>query len=368
MTADTMMTPDALSERLAALRARRRALTAVTWGTEDAGWRQRMEDLIAWDRVPALSPLRGIPDSATVDGALAALQGFEDALAQAESLDLPEPARHPLLPPQAPVLRRFAGWFEGNEAKAFPDPIRPAQSPRDDAVVQTMPDQVWDVALSRSLAGRQSTRETKEKTRSTRPIWLALGACLLVAVAAVLFAVWSQQKTANDVEIVRDEAETEAAELRAQVETASKTLATERAARNEADARVTELETQLADAKAAIADAEARAPSDEVLAARNAQLTEELAEARAALAAVGTELAPDTGPRPTSGPSHLIDAARVNARSGPGIQNPVVTRLTRDTPLSLVEETNGWGRFRVLDGDAAGEDVWVSIRLTRSAP
>lgn len=65
------------------------------------------------------------------------------------------------------------------------------------------------------------------------------------------------------------------------------------------------------------------------------------------------------GPSPT----HRVDRPVVNARSGPGTENPVVTTLLGGTELAQIDETGGWGQFMVLSGDAKGEVVWISLNI-----
>ena len=65
------------------------------------------------------------------------------------------------------------------------------------------------------------------------------------------------------------------------------------------------------------------------------------------------------GPSPT----HQVDRPVVNARSGPGTNNPVVTRLSGGTNLAQVGEADGWGQFMVLSGEAEGEIVWIALSI-----
>jgi hypothetical protein len=77
---------------------------------------------------------------------------------------------------------------------------------------------------------------------------------------------------------------------------------------------------------------------------------------------------PDTTQRAVSGdanppPTHRVARARINARSGPGTGNPIVTRLVEGNRLSLLKTRDGWGHFVVLDGSETGSEVWAALRI-----
>lgn len=65
----------------------------------------------------------------------------------------------------------------------------------------------------------------------------------------------------------------------------------------------------------------------------------------------------------TPPPTHRVARARINARSGPGTGNPVITRLVEGSRLSLLQARDGWGHFVVLDGDDRGAEVWAALRI-----
>ncbi|MEM8731892.1 MAG: SH3 domain-containing protein [Pseudomonadota bacterium] len=69
--------------------------------------------------------------------------------------------------------------------------------------------------------------------------------------------------------------------------------------------------------------------------------------------------AQSAGPAPT----HQVNRPLVNARSGPGTGNPVVTRLSGGTPLAEIGNQNGWGQFLVLSGESEGQTVWVAFSI-----
>ncbi len=74
-----------------------------------------------------------------------------------------------------------------------------------------------------------------------------------------------------------------------------------------------------------------------------------------------TETATETVTGPPA--THRVARALINARSGPGTGNPVVTRLSQGSGLAILETQDGWGRFIVLDGDARGTEVWVALSI-----
>lgn len=61
-----------------------------------------------------------------------------------------------------------------------------------------------------------------------------------------------------------------------------------------------------------------------------------------------------------------ITGNSVNMRTGPGTNFGILTRVTRDTEVEVLEVfENGWLRLRVVDSSRVG---WVSSRLVSSAP
>ena len=78
---------------------------------------------------------------------------------------------------------------------------------------------------------------------------------------------------------------------------------------------------------------------------------------------------PALTPQPTvrAQATHLVDRPRVNARSGPGTSFGIVTSLPQGTPIALLEESNGWGKFRLLEEQASDDLIWVALSLLRAA-
>lgn len=72
------------------------------------------------------------------------------------------------------------------------------------------------------------------------------------------------------------------------------------------------------------------------------------------------EPADAAGPR---SPTHVVDRPIVNARSGPGTENPVLTTLSGGTQLNQLDERDGWGQFEVLSGDSEGQTVWIALSI-----
>ena len=61
-----------------------------------------------------------------------------------------------------------------------------------------------------------------------------------------------------------------------------------------------------------------------------------------------------------------ITGDSVNMRAGPGTDFGILSRVTRDTEVEVMETfENGWLRIRVLDNNRVG---WVSSRLVTPAP
>lgn len=64
-----------------------------------------------------------------------------------------------------------------------------------------------------------------------------------------------------------------------------------------------------------------------------------------------------------SNATHLVARPIINARSGPGLSNHVLFKLTKGHRLALISEERGWGQFIVLDGDDPGTKVWASLNI-----
>lgn len=61
--------------------------------------------------------------------------------------------------------------------------------------------------------------------------------------------------------------------------------------------------------------------------------------------------------------THLVARPIINARSGPGLTNEVLLKLTQGNRLALISKQQGWGQFIVLDGDDQGSKVWASLSI-----
>jgi len=64
-------------------------------------------------------------------------------------------------------------------------------------------------------------------------------------------------------------------------------------------------------------------------------------------------------------PLEAVVATRVNVRSGPGTENPVVGKLSHGEQVRVLEESNGWKRVRP---DAGGLEGWVAGEFLQSVP
>jgi hypothetical protein len=79
-------------------------------------------------------------------------------------------------------------------------------------------------------------------------------------------------------------------------------------------------------------------------------------------ASLNTEAEPEQRPRDL----RRITGDSVNMRAGPGTAFGILSRVTRDTEVEVMETfENGWLRIRVLDNNRVG---WVSSRLVTPAP
>ncbi|MEM1149375.1 MAG: hypothetical protein AAGI03_02305 [Pseudomonadota bacterium] len=96
---------------------------------------------------------------------------------------------------------------------------------------------------------------------------------------------------------------------------------------------------------------EATAPSEQPEATSETPTTEDASDSSSTA---------EAGPQPT----HRVTRPRINSRSGPGTNNQVVTQLTEDTPLGLLESRDGWGQFTVMGGPSEGSIVWIALSLT----
>ena len=73
--------------------------------------------------------------------------------------------------------------------------------------------------------------------------------------------------------------------------------------------------------------------------------------------------APEPEIAQSNSPTHRVNRSQINAREGPGTGFGIITTLTRNTPVLLVETSDGWGKFQLLQGQSAGAFVWVSLSL-----
>lgn len=69
----------------------------------------------------------------------------------------------------------------------------------------------------------------------------------------------------------------------------------------------------------------------------------------------------DTRPGPTA--THEVARPLINARSGPGTSNEVLTRLSGGSRLAQISASEGWGQFLVLSGDSEGMTVWIAFSI-----
>ncbi|MFK7942697.1 MAG: hypothetical protein AB8B85_07290 [Paracoccaceae bacterium] len=65
--------------------------------------------------------------------------------------------------------------------------------------------------------------------------------------------------------------------------------------------------------------------------------------------------------------THLVARPVINTRSGPGTDNPVLTRLNEGARLALINTKGAWGNFVILEGNAVGQEVWAALSLLEEA-
>lgn len=80
---------------------------------------------------------------------------------------------------------------------------------------------------------------------------------------------------------------------------------------------------------------------------------------------------PEKPARPAGRPdaaaaTHTIALPRINTRSGPGIEHPVVLRLKSGARLALVEGRDAWGRFRIVGGANDGREIWAAFHILQA--
>lgn len=74
--------------------------------------------------------------------------------------------------------------------------------------------------------------------------------------------------------------------------------------------------------------------------------------------AQSTDIALATAP---AAASHRVRPQLVNARIKP--RGEIAAKLARDTRLTILESSGGWGRFRVLDGEHRDLEIWIALSV-----
>jgi uncharacterized protein YgiM (DUF1202 family) len=64
-------------------------------------------------------------------------------------------------------------------------------------------------------------------------------------------------------------------------------------------------------------------------------------------------------------PLEVVTVSRLNVRSGPGAEHPIVGRLANGEQVRVLEEAEGWKRVRP---DAGGPEGWVAGEFLRNPP
>jgi hypothetical protein len=61
--------------------------------------------------------------------------------------------------------------------------------------------------------------------------------------------------------------------------------------------------------------------------------------------------------------THKVVPSRANARRGPGLDNQIITVLSKGTELALLGIENGWGDFLVTQGEQEGTRAWIALSI-----
>ena len=113
--------------------------------------------------------------------------------------------------------------------------------------------------------------------------------------------------------------------------------------------------------------AEAKIPADPPPTAVNAEvpsLSDQTAPVEAAVEdTVEISALQPVAPPPEATASHIVRFRRINARVAPSLQDKIKAKLLKGTQLLLLEEGDGWGRFRVLDGENRDLEAWISFSV-----
>ena len=67
--------------------------------------------------------------------------------------------------------------------------------------------------------------------------------------------------------------------------------------------------------------------------------------------------------------AYVINTSKITLRGGPSTQDKIITMLTQDTPVEVLETQSGWKHVRVLDDPSRNYEGWiVSSYLSGDVP
>jgi len=67
--------------------------------------------------------------------------------------------------------------------------------------------------------------------------------------------------------------------------------------------------------------------------------------------------------------AYVVNTSKITLRGGPSTQDKIITMLSQDTPVEILDTQSGWNRVRVLDNSSRNYEGWiVSSFLTSDVP
>jgi SH3 domain protein len=67
--------------------------------------------------------------------------------------------------------------------------------------------------------------------------------------------------------------------------------------------------------------------------------------------------------------AYVINISKITLRGGPSTQDKIITMLSQDTPVEILDTQSGWNRVRVVDNSSRNYEGWiVSSFLSSDVP
>ncbi len=57
--------------------------------------------------------------------------------------------------------------------------------------------------------------------------------------------------------------------------------------------------------------------------------------------------------------AYVINTSKITLRGGPSTQDKIITMLSQDTPVEILETQSGWNRVRVVDNSSRNYEGWI---------